>query len=66
MSQSYGLDMNFVKIDIILKKVVQGMYDGISTVELDELAGETCAYMNILHPDYSILGARIAISNLHK
>ena len=42
------------------------MYDKISTVELDELAAETCAYMNIIHPNYSILAARIAVSNLHK
>ena len=39
---------------------------GVSTAELDNLAAETCAYMNIIHPDYSKLAARIAISNLHK
>ena len=39
---------------------------GITTVELDNLSAETCAYMNIIHPDYSKLAARIAVSNLHK
>ena len=39
---------------------------GVTTVALDELAAETCAYMTIVHPDYSVLAARIAVSNLHK
>jgi len=38
----------------------------VPTSQLDNLAAETCAYMNIVHPDYSKLAARIAISNLHK
>jgi ribonucleoside-diphosphate reductase alpha chain len=39
---------------------------GVTSSDLDNLAAETCAYMNIVHPDYSKLAARIAISNLHK
>ena len=39
---------------------------GVTTAELDNLVAETCAYMNIIHPDYSKLAARVAISNLHK
>ena len=39
---------------------------GVTTSELDNLTAETCAYMNIVHPDYSKLAARIAVSNLHK
>ena len=39
---------------------------GVSTSDLDNLAAETCAYMTIIHPDYSKLAARIALSNLHK
>lgn len=42
------------------------MYQGITTVELDNLAAETAAYMTTTHPDYAILAARIAVSNLHK
>lgn len=42
------------------------MYNGVTTVELDTLAAETAAYMTTKHPDYAILAARIAISNLHK
>lgn len=62
----FGLNTEHIKIQFVVQKVIQGMYDGITTVELDELAAETCAYLNILHPHYSILAARIAVSNLHK
>lgn len=50
----------------IAKKVIQGLYDGVSTTELDNLAAETAASMATDHPDYAILAARIAVSNLHK
>jgi hypothetical protein len=43
-----------------------GMKDGISTTDLDNLTAETCAYMNLIHPHYSILAARIVVNNLHK
>jgi ribonucleoside-diphosphate reductase alpha subunit len=46
--------------------VISGVYQGVTTVELDNLAAETAAYMTTKHPDYAILAARIAISNLHK
>lgn len=46
--------------------MVQGMYDGVHTTVLDNIAAETCAYMNLIHPDYSKLAAKIAVSNLHK
>jgi ribonucleoside-diphosphate reductase subunit M1 len=42
------------------------MKDGISTHELDMLTAETCAYMNLIHPHYSILAARIVVNSLHK
>lgn len=47
-------------------KVVQGLYSGVTTVELDTLAAETAATLTTKHPDYAILAARIAVSNLHK
>jgi ribonucleoside-diphosphate reductase alpha chain len=47
-------------------KVTQGIYDGISTIELDRLAAETAAQMTTTHPDYAKLAGRIAVSNLHK
>ncbi|CAG8441255.1 1593_t:CDS:2 [Ambispora gerdemannii] len=62
----YGLDMNFIDPVAIAQKVVSGVYQGVNTVELDNLAAETAAYMTTKHPDYAILAARIAISNLHK
>ncbi len=62
----YGLDANHVDALEIAKKVIQGLYDGVSTTELDNLAAETSASMAAHHPDYAILAARIAISNLHK
>jgi ribonucleoside-diphosphate reductase alpha chain len=63
---SYGLDSNFVQPIEVAKKVVSGIYDGVTTAELDNLAAETAASMTTKHPDYAILAARVAISNLHK
>ncbi len=63
---SYGLDTDFVNIIEISKKVIQGLYDGVTTVELDNLAAETAATMATIHPDYALMAARIAVSNLHK
>lgn len=51
---------------MVTMKVIQGLYKGVSTVELDNLAAETAASMTTQHPDYAILAARIAVSNLHK
>lgn len=62
----YGLDMRFVDPIEVARKVIDGIYDGVTTVELDNLAAETAASMTTKHPDYSILAARVAISNLHK
>ncbi|KZV91820.1 hypothetical protein EXIGLDRAFT_740474 [Exidia glandulosa HHB12029] len=62
----YGLDMDHVDPIEITKKVISGVYQGVTTVELDNLAAETAAYLTTKHPDYAILAARIAISNLHK
>jgi len=61
-----GLDPNFVDPVPITQKVIEGFYAGISTSEIDTLAAETCAYMSQKHPDFSLLAARIAVSNLHK
>jgi ribonucleoside-diphosphate reductase alpha chain len=63
---SYGLDNNYIHPVDIAKKVIQGMYDGVTTTELDNLGAETAASMTTVHPDYAILAARIAVSNLHK
>ena len=64
--QTYGLDTDFVDSMEVATKVVAGIYDGISSNELDTLAAETAAALTYVHPDYSILGARIAITRLHK
>lgn len=50
----------------ITMKVIQGLYSGVTTVELDTLAAETAATLTTKYPDYAILAARIAVSNLHK
>ncbi len=62
----YGLDRNFIEPLEIAKKVISGIYDGVTTVELDNLAAEIAATMTTKHPDYAKLAARIAISSLHK
>ncbi len=62
----YELDPKFIQPIEVAKKVIDGLYDGVSTSELDNLAAEVCASMTVRHPDYAVLAARIAISNLHK
>ncbi|KAA8907566.1 ribonucleotide reductase [Sphaerosporella brunnea] len=62
----YGLDSEHVDAASITQKVISGVYQGVTTIELDNLAAETAAYMTVTHPDYAILAARIAVSNLHK
>ena len=63
---TYNLDTNYVNLIEVSKKVIMGLYDGVTTVELDNLAAETAATMATIHPDYALLAARIAVSNLHK
>lgn len=61
----YNLDSN-VDAAQVTQKVISGVYQGVTTIELDNLAAETAATMTVQHPDYAILAARIAVSNLHK
>lgn len=62
---SYGLNPMVNVIDVA-KKTIEGIYAGVPTTELDNLAAETAASLTISHPDYAILASRIAVSNLHK
>jgi ribonucleoside-diphosphate reductase alpha chain len=62
----YGLDSNYINHLEIAKKVIQGLYDGVSTTDLDNLAAETAATMATNHPEYALLASRISVSNLHK
>lgn len=62
----YGLNDKFVDPAEITMKVISGIYSGVTTVELDTLAAEIAATLTTKHPDYAILAARIAVSNLHK
>jgi ribonucleoside-diphosphate reductase alpha subunit len=62
----YNLDGRYIQPIEVAKKVIDGLYDGVTTSELDNLAAEVCASLTVKHPDYAILAARIAISNLHK
>lgn len=60
------LNMEYIDPTYVTLKVTQGIYDGISTKELDVLAAETAASMTTVHPDYAKLAGRLAVSNLHK
>ncbi|XP_043257792.1 ribonucleoside-diphosphate reductase large subunit [Colletes gigas] len=62
----YNLDMDYVDPSAITFRVINGLYSGVTTIELDNLAAEIAATMTTKHPDYAILAARIAVSNLHK
>lgn len=62
----YGFNTEYVDAIDVAKKVIQGLYDGVTTSELDNLAAETAASLTTKHPDYALLASRIAVSNLHK
>jgi len=64
--QCDGLDMNFINVNEIATKAMQGLNEGITTANIDNLVAETCAYLSQRHPDFSVLAARIAVSRLHK
>ena len=61
----YGLSSNVDPI-VVSKKVISGLYDQVTTTELDNLAAETAAGLSTKHFDYAKLAARIAITSLHK
>jgi len=62
----YGLEPTHVEPIKVAMKVIEGLFDGVTTTELDNLAAETAASLTTNHPDYAILASRIAVSNLHK
>ncbi len=61
----YGLNEEVDSIEVA-KKVINGIFEGVTTTELDNLAAEVAATNTIKHPDYALLASRIAVSNLHK
>ena len=63
---SEGLNQDWVDPGLVSKLVIEGLYDGVTTTELDELAAETAASLAAQHPDYSKLAARICVDNLHR
>src|SRR6478672_9568111 len=62
----YGFNAELVDPIDVAKKVIEGLFDGVTTSELDNLAAETAASLTTKHPDYALLASRIAVSNLHK
>ena len=61
----YGLNEIVDPVKVAMR-VIEGLYDGVTTSELDNLAAEIAATLTISHPDYALLAARISVSNLHK
>ena len=64
--QTYDLDRDYVEAIEVSQKVISGLYDGVTSKELDNLAAETAASLTRIHPDYSYLAARLAITSLKK
>jgi len=62
---AYGMSEH-VDTFAVAQKVIEGIFDGVTTSQLDNLAAEIAASMTTRHPDYAQLAARIAVSNLHK
>lgn len=63
---TYGLDSTYVDAIQVAKRTINGLFDGITTDELDNLSAEVSAYMTSVHPDYARLAGRIAVANLHR
>ncbi|KAJ4824517.1 ribonucleotide-diphosphate reductase subunit rnr1 [Turnera subulata] len=63
---SYGLSSDHCDPVLVAQKVCAGVYKGVTTTQLDQLAAETAASMTANHPDYALLAARISVSSLHK
>lgn len=63
---SYNLDSQYVDAIQVAKRTINGLFDGITTDELDNLSAEVSAYMTSVHPDYARLAGRIAVANLHR
>src|SRR5690554_2807288 len=63
---TYGLDTKYVDAIEVARRTINGLFDGISTEELDNLSAEVSAYMTSTHPDYARLAGRIAVANLHR
>ena len=66
LCKEFRLNELFVDPVVVAQDVVRGLFSGVTTSELDNLAAETAAYMSTIHPDYAKLASKIAISNLQK
>ena len=64
--QTYALNEDYVDYFQVAQKVISGLYDGVTSTELDQLSAETAASMITTHPDYGKLAARIIITSLYK
>ena len=63
VGQEANIKINYTSLTM---KVIDQLYDGISTTKIDELTSEQCASLSSTHPDYNILAGRISVSNHHK
>jgi ribonucleoside-diphosphate reductase alpha chain len=63
--QTFGLSP-YVNVETVVEKVLSGIFQGVQTMQLDELLAETAATLATIHPDYAVLAARIAVTKLHK
>ncbi|MFL5785473.1 MAG: ribonucleoside-diphosphate reductase subunit alpha [Bacteriovoracaceae bacterium] len=63
---TYGLDQKYVDSMTVAQRTINGLFDGITTEQLDNLSAEVSAYMTSVHPDYARLAGRIAVANLHR
>jgi ribonucleotide reductase alpha subunit len=62
-----GLQFNLnIPYSLLVMKVIDQLYNNITTEQIDILTAEQCTSMSTIHPDYSTLAALISISNLHK
>ena len=61
-----GLNTDWVDTGLVTQKVVEGLFDGVTTKAVDKLAAETAASLAANHPDYGMLAAKVSVENLHR
>ena len=61
-----GLNTDWVDTGLVTQKVVEGLFDGVTTKAVDQLAAETAASLAANHPDYGMLAAKVCVENLHR
>ena len=64
--EALSRDLDNVDPNLIAQRVISGMYDGITTLEVETLTADTTDGLAATHPDYSALAGRVLMHSIHK